>query len=132
MQNVKGRNLTAEDVGEIRDFADSARSQVVRDFLLEVAEKASLRNDVFAVDEPKTYSPAEAASKIGMSRTHLYKLLDRGELPFHRLGTHRKINARDLEEFEKQRHADRSELAEKFVHHREKTAALDSKFADLP
>lgn len=66
-----------------------------------------------------------------MSRTHLYKLLDCGALPSHRVGSHRKIFASDLKAFEEKRHADRIELAKRFSLQRETAAAVDDEIADL-
>lgn len=51
---------------------------------------------------------------IGMSGTHLYKLLDRNVVPHYRVGTHRRIRLKDLLEFAEERDADRRELAERF------------------
>lgn len=50
-----------------------------------------------------------------MNRTHLYKLLDRGLIPFCRVVRDRRIKARDLIKFEEERLSSRKELAERFV-----------------
>ncbi|HEX8817710.1 MAG TPA: excisionase family DNA-binding protein [Terriglobales bacterium] len=38
----------------------------------------------------------EASETLGMSRQYLVTLLEKGEIPFHRVGTHRRIYARDV------------------------------------
>ena len=65
------------------------------------------------------------------TRTHLYKLLDRGEILSHRVGRDRRVRLSDLIEFEKQHQRDRRELAERFAHHRKTAAAANDEIADL-
>ena len=48
---------------------------------------------------------------LGVSRVFLIKLLDREQIPFHMVGTHRRIYARDVLKFKAQRdHARRKAL----------------------
>ncbi|CCE55891.1 helix-turn-helix domain-containing protein [Corynebacterium casei] len=131
MQNVLGCGLSSEEIADIQRLAESAKTETVRDLLLRVASLSSSGNGIPSIAEDRTYTPAEAAKRIGMSRTHLYKLLDRGALPSHRVGSHRKIFASDLKAFEEKRHADRIELAERFSRERETAAAVDDEIADL-
>lgn len=49
----------------------------------------------------------EAANLLNVSRPHLNKLIDRGELTCHKVGTHRRIKFHDLEEFRLVREASR-------------------------
>ena len=53
--------------------------------------------DTFVVSEKEDLTPSEAAKLLGVSRTHLYKILDSGALPYHVVGARdRRIPARDL------------------------------------
>lgn len=38
----------------------------------------------------------EASKLLGMSRTHLIGLLEKNEIPFHKIGTHRRMLVRDV------------------------------------
>jgi excisionase family DNA binding protein len=38
----------------------------------------------------------EASKLLGMSRQYLVQLLEKGEIPYHKVGTHRRLYARDV------------------------------------
>jgi excisionase family DNA binding protein len=57
----------------------------------------------------------EAAGLLNVSRPHLIKLIDSGEIPHHKVGTHRRIKFTDLQayrnKFEEERRKAMEELA---------------------
>jgi excisionase family DNA binding protein len=55
------------------------------------------------VAEDAEVSPERAAELLHISRPTLLKQLDAGELPFHYVGTHRRITLTDLMEYKRQR-----------------------------
>lgn len=48
------------------------------------------------------------ASPEGSLRPHLIKLLGQGDIPFHRVGTHRRIKIEDVLAYRERREAERS------------------------
>jgi excisionase family DNA binding protein len=44
----------------------------------------------------ESLTTVEAGKLLGVSRTHLIGLLENKEIPFHLVGTHRRVSARDL------------------------------------
>ena len=80
---------------------------------------------VLLLSENEEFTTQAAANYLGMSRPHLIKLLERNEIPFHYVGTHRRIHLKSLKEFEARRDRERRQtldaLADKVL-----AAGLDS------
>lgn len=57
------------------------------------------------ITEDAEITPNQAADILKMSRPHLLKFMDRGDLPFRRVGTHRRITMSDLRVFMAKRDA---------------------------
>lgn len=56
-----------------------------------------------------------AAEMLSVSRQYFVQLLKEGRIPFHKVGTHRRVYLRDLLEFRKQRDAGRRKMLDEIA-----------------
>ncbi|HLZ69432.1 MAG TPA: helix-turn-helix domain-containing protein [Dehalococcoidia bacterium] len=64
--------------------------------LRETAHQLAQGNAVAVVASGKSLTTSQTAALLGVSRPYLVRLLDRGDLPSHRVGSHRRIRLDDL------------------------------------
>lgn len=64
--------------------------------LLEILSEMSLGNAVNVTPVHAILTTQEAADMLNVSRPFLVKLIERGDIPFHKTGAHRRIYYKDL------------------------------------
>ncbi len=58
---------------------------------------------IVLMPEDETFTTQAAANYLGMSRQYFVTLLESGQIPFHRVGSHRRVTFKDLLTYEKAR-----------------------------
>lgn len=130
MKTISNTSMPSFQIDRLEELAHDVPAEL-RDVLSSLATSLREGDDVIAFDPQKTLTPAKAAERLAMSRTHLYKLLDGGTIPFHRVGRDRRILIRDLMRFAAVRDAERRDLAERFASQdRDRSEAIEE-IADL-
>ena len=90
--------------------ADGSRAELpesVNQLLVEILRNLREGNAVSLVGQSQQLSTHKAADILGVSRPFLVRLLEDGEIPFHRVGKHRRILFRDLARYQRRRDAAR-------------------------
>lgn len=67
--------------------------------LIKILEETSKGQSISILPLENDVTTQSAADILGCSRPHLIKLLERGEIPFKKIGKHRRIKAKDLIEY---------------------------------
>ncbi|MBE9194227.1 helix-turn-helix domain-containing protein [Synechocystis sp. LEGE 06083] len=75
--------------------------------LLRVAPLLAQGKGVSLIPQDHYLTTQETANLLNISRPYLYKLLDRGEIAFVNIGSHRRIKLEDAMEYRKRRDDDR-------------------------
>lgn len=130
MQTLPTHPITTEHLDTLDEVAETMPPEL-RDLLLSISRCVRDGDELAAFDEHASLTPNQAAQRLGMSRAHLYTLMDGGAVPFDRVGRDRRIRVRDLIAFENERHASRRELAERFARQKQTTRAAIDDVADL-
>lgn len=129
---VQPTSLDRHQIESLARFAEDMDEGELRDLVLALTTRLSDGCPVTLIANDTDYTPAQVAERLRMSRTHLYKLLDSGEIPSHRVGRDRRIAGRDVIAFERRRQAERRALAERFANAEAiRRAAIDELVSEL-
>jgi excisionase family DNA binding protein len=82
----------------------------VYSFLCRLLGDLKAGNSVTILQSKAELTTVETAQLLGMSRQFLVNLLSQGELPFHKIGTHRRLYARDVLAYKSKRDSSRRKI----------------------
>jgi excisionase family DNA binding protein len=116
LHEVDAARVSSDQIAALEQFAATLAPSELRDLLMTLSSMVKSGADATLLESDAEMTPSQAAAHLKMSRAHLYKLLDRGEIVYHKVGRDRRIRLTDLACFEASRQRDRRELAERFAH----------------
>jgi excisionase family DNA binding protein len=97
-----------------------------------IVRMMSERKAIVLLPEDETFTTQAAANYLGMSRQYLVGLLERNEIPHHKVGTHRRVTFRDLLAYEKRRDRNRREALDRLAAETEAAGVYDSDYTAEP
>lgn len=100
--NQPGRAALVDETGNRVDLPTPLYRHLLR-----VVHLMAERRTIVMIPEDEVLTTQAAANYLGVSRQHLVDLLEGGEIPYHKVGTHRRVRFRDLVTYERQRDATR-------------------------
>ena len=86
-------------------------------FLLRLLADLRAGNAVTILQSSHELTTIEASKTLGMSRQFLVQLLEKGEIPFHMVGTHRRLYVRDVIAYKARRDTSRRKTLDDLARH---------------
>ena len=87
----------------------------VQDLLLKILKSLQAGKAVSIVAEHQELTTQRAANILGVSRPFLVRLLEEGHIPFHMVGSHRRIYLRDLLAYKHRRDSGQHEALDRLA-----------------
>ena len=87
----------------------------VQELLLKILKNLQAGKAVSIVAEHQDLTTQRAANILGVSRPFLVRLLEEGQIPFHMVGSHRRIYLRDLLDYKHRRDSARHEAIDRLA-----------------
>jgi excisionase family DNA binding protein len=101
---------------------------VINDFLVRVLDGMMQGKAITLMPEDEAFTTQAAANHLGMSRQYLVKLLEAGEIPFHRVGSHRRVTFKDLRNYAKKRDTGRRQALDSLFDEVHKAGLYDTSY----
>jgi excisionase family DNA binding protein len=109
-----------------KDGTEILLPQAINDFLVRLLDGMLQGQAITLMPEDETFTTQAAANYLGMSRQFLVKLLEEGAIPFHHVGTHRRIFFKDLRDYAKKRDTRRRQTLDNLFDEIQKAGLYDS------
>lgn len=83
--------------------------------LRQVVHAMALGQAISIAPQEQEMTTQQAADILNVSRPYLIKLLEQGEIPYIKVGTHRRVRSQDLMTYKQQRDTKRSNLLDDLI-----------------
>lgn len=107
-----------------------ALPSALNEVLVQILEAMRRQEAVFLMHENEAFTTQAAANFLGVSRQFFVRLLEEGKLPYHFVGTHRRVFFKDLLSYQKERSEYRRSRLDKMTQE-VADAGLDEVIVDL-
>lgn len=85
--------------------------KVIFDALVHIVQQMKQGRSILMMPEDETFTTQAAANFLGVSRQFFVDLIESGSIPFHKVGSHRRVYFKDLLTYAKERdHSRRTTL----------------------
>jgi excisionase family DNA binding protein len=125
MMTGEVRPVLLTDSGDVLELP-----KALNDLFVSVIQSMKNKQTVFVMREDEAFTTQAAANFLGISRQFFVRLLDGDELPFHHVGTHRRVFFKDLVAYQRRRSQARMSALDRMTEE-VVSAGLDNRYVDL-
>ncbi|WP_424347337.1 excisionase family DNA-binding protein [Kocuria sp. CH-021] len=127
MKTISATSVNTSELNQLNDVVrEFPEDSVLKQAVEQVSNTVHAGQDVVVAPESDYITPAMAAKLIGVSRVHLYKVLDAGDLAYIMVGRDRRIALGELRDYMIRQDKLRKQVAERFAHpEATRAAAMD-------
>ena len=118
LRDVLCRNRPSERARAYLESPDGEKTEIpasIFEVLTRVADDMAHGHAIVIVPVGHELTTQEAADMLNMSRPHLVKLLESGEIDFHLTGTHRRVKFEDVMAYREQRDRARHDILDELA-----------------
>jgi excisionase family DNA binding protein len=116
MKTLDASTVDQQDLQRLEDTVKSMpQDSELAFFLAAIAAAVRDGSDLIAGKPSDLVTPAQAAKLLGISRVHLYKIMDAGEISSVSVGRDRRLALSDVKALLEERDAAGKEMAERFA-----------------
>ena len=128
---LNATDVKPEHIDAVGSLLPQIPESPLRDFIANLMQNVSAGENVTLLPTDMEMTPNEAAKLLKVSRSFLIKLMDAGELPYHRVGRDRRLHLKDVLEFREKRDEDSRRFAEERARHTAMRNAAIDEMTDL-
>ncbi|SRR6056297_255406 len=112
LERISGKHTSPSEAIEIGVEGEEDHVKIPASafkFLSHILDLMAQGKAISIIPSDTEVTTQQAADMLNVSRPHVVKLLEEKEIPFHRVGTHRRIKLQDLEAYREKMEHEREE-----------------------
>lgn len=113
--NLENQILFSEEIALLTNGQEIKVPSIISQTLIEVIKILNRGDSITLIPMDKELTTQQAADILNVSRPYFVKLLENGEIPYRKIGSHRRVIMQDLMEYRVKRINNRKDKLKELV-----------------